>query len=164
MNCWPAARSGRRSVADPPTPRGSETVATPSPRPVERDIALPAVLSEGLPVSRLAIVACWLAVLVRVVLVLGLIAMPIALASTTGWAWIEDMILGVFIIPMAAYMALAFTLRCPSCRRCFLVEPRAKHPTARKIGHLDHWGTVVRDVLRQRQFTCMYCGAPCRVR
>jgi hypothetical protein len=140
---------------------------------------MPVVPTEGPTVSRLAVVACWLAVAVRVVLVLGLIAISIvgliaiSIAFATHpagtwdwrtWDWMYDIVLGVFIIPMLVYIALAFTLRCPSCRRCVLVERGKKHPASRKMGHLGYWGTVVRDILRERQFTCMHCGTPCRVR
>ena len=95
--------------------------------------------------SRLAVVACWLAVAVRVVLVLGLIAISIAFATHPAgtwnwrtWDWMYDIVLGVFILPMLVYIALAFTLRCPSCRRCFLVERGKKHPASRKM---DIWVT-----------------------
>lgn len=115
--------------------------------------------------SRLALVACWLAVLVRVFLVLGLIAIPVAFVSYAVWEWIYMIGLGAFVVLMGAYIGLAFTLRCPSCRRRVLVESRrGKHPAARKARHLGHWGTLVRDIIRQRQFICMHCGALCAVR
>jgi hypothetical protein len=100
-----------------------------------------------------------------VLLVVGLIATPVALASYAVWEWVYLVVLSAFVVLMAAYIGLAFTLRCPGCTRRFLVESRGgKHPAARKAQHLGHWGTVVLDIIRHRQFTCMYCGALCRVR
>jgi len=97
-------------------------------------------------------------------LVGGLIATPIAFASYAVWEWIYIVVLGPIVVLMAAYMGLAFTLRCPVCHRRFLVEAwGAKHPAARKAQYLGHWGTVVTDILRKHQFTCVYCGSLCRV-
>jgi len=48
---------------------------------------------------------------------------------------------------------------CPSCGNRFLVEPSgAKHPAARRAERLDYWGTVVWNVVREQEFTCMNCG------
>lgn len=115
-------------------------------------------------VSRLALVACWLAVLIRVLLVVGLVTTPVVFASSAVWEWIYLFVLGSFVVLMAAYMGLAFSLRCPACRRRFLVESRgATHPEARKAQPLSRWGTMVLDIIRHRQFTCMYCGILYRV-
>jgi len=121
------------------------------------------VPSQEATASRLALVACWLAVVVRIVLVVGIVTLPIAFASSTIWNWIHEIVLALFVVLMGAYIGLAFTLRCPNCRRRFLVERRDRHAAAKKAEHLGHWGTVVHDVLRQRHFTCMYCGVLCRV-
>ncbi len=135
-------------------------MSTPSRPPAQSTVSTP-----GDPeASRLALVACWLAVVVRVLLVGGLIATPIAFASYAVWEWIYIVVLGPIVVLMAAYMGLAFTLRCPVCHRRFLVEAwGAKHPAARKAQYLGHWGTVVTDILRKHQFTCVYCGSLCRV-
>jgi len=121
------------------------------------------VPSQEATASRLALVACRLAVVVRIVLVVGVVTLPIAFLSSTAWNWIHEIVLALFVVLMGAYIGLAFTLRCPNCRRRFLVERRDRHAAAKKAEHLGHWGTVVRDVLRQRHFTCMYCGVLSRV-
>lgn len=134
-------------------------------RPLERDVSTLGVTGQDPVASRLALVACWVAVLVRVVLVIGVIAIPVAFASYAIWEYIYLTVLGAFVVLMGAYIGLAFTLRCPHCRRRFLVESRGgRHPAARKAEHLGYWGTLVRDTIRDHQFTCMHCGALCRVR
>jgi DNA-directed RNA polymerase subunit RPC12/RpoP len=115
-------------------------------------------------VSSLALVACWLAVLVRVLLVVGLIGVPVAFLIDAVEEWIYLFVLGPFVFLMAAYIGLAFTLRCPACRRRFLVESRgSKHPEARKAQPFSHYSTMVLDIIGHRRFTCMYCGILCRV-
>jgi len=57
------------------------------------------------------------------------------------------------------YTLLAFGARCPECADYVFVEkPGEKHPAARKRRYLNHWATVVIDILSRREFTCMYCG------
>jgi hypothetical protein len=74
----------------------------------------------------------------------------------TAWSVIA---LGGLAIVAPIYVVLAFQLRCPSCRRRFLIEDmKQKHPAARKLPWIDHWATTSIDVVRWRKFTCMYCG------
>jgi len=82
------------------------------------------VPSQEATASRLALVACRLAVVVRIVLVVGIVTLPIAFLSSTVWNWIHEIVLALFVVLMGAYIGLAFTLRCPNCRRRFLVERR----------------------------------------
>lgn len=67
--------------------------------------------------------------------------------------------LGGLVIIALIYGLLAFQLRCPSCKRRFLIEDlKQKHPKARKLPWIDHWATTAIDVVRWRKFACMYCG------
>jgi hypothetical protein len=116
------------------------------------------------PVSRVVLGACWLAIIVRVLLVVGLIALPVAIVSVSIWEFVYVIVLAIFVVTMAAYLGFAFTLRCPACRRRFLMESGPKHLAVRKAPHFGYWGTMVWGVVRSRQFICMYCGALCRVR
>jgi len=114
--------------------------------------------------SRRLLVACWLAVSVRALLVLGVLALPLAWIRADAWEYLYVALLTVFVPIWGIYLALAVTLRCPACGRRLLVESREpKHPSARRARYCDSWGTVVRDVLRSRQCVCMYCGAHCRI-
>ncbi len=65
----------------------------------------------------------------------------------------------VFIIIAAIGVTTSLLHRCPNCNRRFLIEiPGSKHVSARKVGGLDFWATVVIDVLSKGRFVCMYCG------
>lgn len=140
-------------------------MAAPLHSPIERGASTPGFAGGAQDVSRLALVACWLAIVVRGLLIIGFITIPLAYADYAVWEWIYVMVLAGCVALMGAYALLAFTLRCANCRRRFLVESRmGKHPQARRARPLGHWGTVVRDIVRQRQFVCMHCGALCRVR
>lgn len=118
---------------------------------------------EAYIVSRFVLVACWLAIVVQVLLVVGLFALPFAIVSLSLWELVYVIVLAIFVVAMAAYLGFAFTLRCPACRRRFLMESGPKHSAARKAQHFGYWGTVVWDIVRSRQFICMYCGALCQV-
>jgi hypothetical protein len=113
--------------------------------------------------SRFVLAACWLALVVRVLLVVALIALLVAIVSVSIWKFVSVIVLALFVVTMAAYLGFAFTLRCPACRRRFLMESGPKHSAARRAQHSGYWGTVVWDVVRRRQFICMYCGALCQV-
>lgn len=115
-------------------------------------------------ISKMVLVACWLATLAINVLILGLVATPIAFLERSRWNVIYWASLGTSVILVVMYMGLAVTLRCPACRRRFLIEwPGPKHSAARKPP-FGHWGTTVRDVVTLHQFTCMHCGTLCRVK
>jgi len=114
--------------------------------------------------SRRLLVTCWLAVSARALLVFGVLALPLAWVRADAWEYLYVALVTVFVLIWEIYLALALTLRCPACGRCFLVEPRgAKPPGARRARYCDNWGTVVRDVIRGRQCACMHCGAHCRI-
>ncbi len=114
-------------------------------------------------VSRFVFAACWLAIVVRVLLVVGLIALLVAMVSVSIWESVYVIVLAIFVVTMAAYLGFALTLRCPACRRRFLMESGPKHSAARRAQHFGYWGTVVWDIVRNRHFICMYCGVLCQV-
>jgi hypothetical protein len=115
-------------------------------------------------ISKMALLACWLVVLVMTLPILALAATPIAFLSLGTWQVISYGVVAIVVVFMAVYMVLTVTLRCPACRRCFLIESSGpKHPAALKRSHLGHWGTTVLDVTMRHQFVCMYCGTLCRV-
>jgi len=109
--------------------------------------------------SQRLFLACWLAIFARIITIVGLIATPIVILNYEIWELLYVALLGIFAIVMAVYIGFAFVLRCPRCGNRFLVEPSgAKHPAARRAEHLDYWGTVVWNVVRGQEFTCMHCG------
>ena len=56
-------------------------------------------------------------------------------------------------------VATTLGLRCPACRGFVTLETfRPVHPSARRIDPVGRYGAVVVDVVRERRFTCMYCG------
>src|SRR5206468_2789681 len=94
----------------------------------------------------------------------ALLIMPLALVGVRGVPALYEAILGSSIALQFAYLALAATLRCPACRRRFLIESRGpKHPAPRRAP-FGYWGTTVWDMLTRRRWTCMYCGTTCSVR
>ena len=114
--------------------------------------------------SKAALVACWLALFGISVLILELAATPIALLERSSWEVIYGASLGASVILLVMYIALALTLRCPACRQRFLIERRGpKHSAAHKPP-FGHWGTTVWHVVTLHQFTCMHCGAFCRLK
>lgn len=57
------------------------------------------------------------------------------------------------------YAILAFNARCPTCQGYVFVEKLGpKHPAVRQRKYMNHWATVVIDILSAKAFTCMYCG------
>lgn len=67
--------------------------------------------------------------------------------------------LGILIMAALCYIPLAFSLRCPTCSRRFLIQSdELKHENAQTKWRLDHWAFVVIDVLLRDSFVCMYCG------
>jgi hypothetical protein len=119
---------------------------------------------EANSISKITLLACWFVVLGMTLPILALAATPIAFLSLGTWQVISYGVVAMTVIFIAVYMALAVTLRCPACRRRFLIESSgSKHPAALKRAHLGHWGTTVLDVTMRHQFVCMYCGTLCRV-
>src|SRR5262249_19833423 len=109
--------------------------------------------------SERLLLACWLAILARIFLILGLITTPVAIISDAIWEVLYVLSLGIFLLVMGANTGLAFVLRCPNCGRRVLIESKEpKHSAARKADHLDYWGTVVWSVVRHQKFSCMHCG------
>ena len=103
--------------------------------------------------------ACWLAILARIFLIVGLITTPVAIISYEIWELLYVLSLGIFLLLMGVHTGLAFVLRCPNCGRRVLIESKEpKHSAARKADHLNYWGTVVWSVMRHQEFSCMHCG------
>jgi hypothetical protein len=107
--------------------------------------------------------ACWLAILARIFLIVSLITTPVALISYGMWELLYVVQLGILVVVLVVYIGLAFVLRCPNCSKRLLVELMGpKHPAARKAKRLDYWGTIVWSVVRHQEFTCMHCGVSYR--
>jgi hypothetical protein len=67
--------------------------------------------------------------------------------------------LAILILAALSYIPLAFSLKCPTCTRRFLIQcDELKHENARTKWRLDYWAFVVVDVLLRESFVCMYCG------
>lgn len=119
---------------------------------------------EPRTVSRCLLVACWMAIVARLLLVAVLIAIVLTFVYFEAGQLLYLVSLAALVAVWGTYFLLALALRCPDCRRRILVESRhPKHPNARKEEHFGHWGTLVWAVVRRRDFTCMHCGTPCRV-
>jgi len=117
------------------------------------------------PQSRLVRLACWFAVVSRVLLVVALLITPVALVNYFVWEAMYVALLAAFVISWITYTGVAFALRCPGCRKRFLVVlPEPRHAGTRRIDYFDPWGTVVWETLRHQQFACMYCGEQWRVK
>jgi hypothetical protein len=109
--------------------------------------------------SELLLLACWLAILARIFLIVGLITTPVAIISYSIWELLYVLQLGTLMVVLAVYFGLAFVLRCPNCSKRFLVESTGqKDPAARKAKHVNHCGTILWSVVRHQGFTCMHCG------
>jgi uncharacterized Zn-finger protein len=103
--------------------------------------------------------ACWLAILLRIFLVVALLSTVLLVINHPVWATWYLAQLSVVVVVWLAYFAVVAIVRCPGCRSRFLLESwRRKHPDARKLGHADHQGTAILDALREQHITCMYCG------
>ena len=74
-------------------------------------------MTEGNTISKVALLACWLVMLVIALLILALGAMPVALLSLRTWEVINRGLVAMIVILMAVYMAITVTPRCPACRR-----------------------------------------------
>ena len=67
--------------------------------------------------------------------------------------------LAILVSAALVYIPFAFSLKCPSCSRRFLIQSdELKHENARTRWRLDYWAFVVIDVLLRDSFVCMYCG------
>ena len=107
--------------------------------------------------------ACCLAILARIFLIVALIATPVVIISYEAWELLYVVTLGIFVLVVTAYITLALVLRCPSCGEYFLIESMGpkrpgRRPAAQKTEHFDYWGTIVWSVVRHQEFACMHCG------
>lgn len=65
----------------------------------------------------------------------------------------------LFLVNAIVALTLASIQKCQNCGRRFLVEhPGVKHSNAVKFGKMDYWSSAVIDILKNGEFTCMYCG------
>jgi len=109
--------------------------------------------------ARRLLLACRLAIGIRLLLLFGILSFPLVLLSAALWNEIYLGVLATFAASMAVYMGLAATLKCPACKRRFLMESDPPLPGARREEPFGVWGTMVWAIVRHREFSCMYCGA-----
>ena len=75
------------------------------------------ILTGTNTISNVALLACWLVMVVVALLILALGAMPIALLSLAPWGVINRGLVAMIAILMAVYTVITVTLGCPACRR-----------------------------------------------
>lgn len=111
--------------------------------------------SISLKIACLAILGSWLLLGITIILFLfGFIYNDLLQTIIS--------VFGLFVAMTAIGVLSSLVHKCPNCNRRFLIEtPGEKHESARKLGVLDHWATVVVDVLSNNYFVCMYCGEKC---
>lgn len=112
------------------------------------------------------LIACWMIAVVWGLLALFLPALFIGVAGVASEVMMPlaaGSIMGVFVlIPMQIIVTLG--LRCPACNGYVTMETFGPfHPAARITTMGGRYAAVVLDVLRERRFTCMYCGREHRV-
>ena len=103
--------------------------------------------------------ACYFVISAWLVLI-GLL-LVILVASTTSSTKLNFIFAGLLIaliVIVAGYVLLAWSLRCEACGKSLLIEAGVLHKNARKRKSLDHWATIILDVLLVGKFRCMYCG------
>jgi hypothetical protein len=109
--------------------------------------------------KKAVLLASWLAVLARILVIVALIGTVVAVLHYEIWTLLYLVLLSAVVVVWGGYLGLAISLRCPACRQHFFIEKRGpKHAAARKAQYFDYWGTTVLDIIRRREFTCMYCG------
>lgn len=117
--------------------------------------------------SNRLVLACRMVAAVWVLLALFLLSMLAMFAGPGPAAAVGRLIQGSLVlvgIILPVELCIACTLRCPACRGWVMLETfRPIHPAARAIDPGGHYAAVVVDVLRDRRFTCMYCGRTCAV-
>lgn len=64
----------------------------------------------------------------------------------------------VFFLLALAYMPLAFSIRCQSCRKHILVQWNTEPRYAQKSYGMDGWASIIVRILKREPFRCMYCG------
>jgi hypothetical protein len=115
-------------------------------------------------VTRRALAACWLALLARLVLVIGVLTVPAAFVRGDVWESIYLSVLAAFVLTWGASIALSLTVRCPRCRRRFLLpRPPWSRSAKGKTHHLQDPHTAVWDIVRVRNFVCGCCAATCGI-
>lgn len=115
-------------------------------------------------------VAAWLAVTAWCVLAVLILQFGLAqFQSLRGtWPFVGQVTLALLVAVVAfalSYLALAISIRCQSCgKRLFVEMPGPKYSEASRVLGMDHWASMVVNVVRQGQCACMYCGSITRVR
>jgi hypothetical protein len=93
----------------------------------------------------------------------GVLVLKVA-SDAAGFAWVPwamlNAILYVLLAVAVFYLLTTIFARCTKCERLIFVEGfREKSPDFLRTAGLNYFSTTVVNVLRQRPFQCMYCGA-----
>jgi hypothetical protein len=111
--------------------------------------------------------ACWMVVAIWVLFVLSFVALLAGLAGLgdgEAMGRVFQGILASLAVLVPLQIATTLGVRCPACRGFVTLETfRPVHPSARSIDPIGRYGAVVLNVVRERRFTCMYCGCEHRL-
>lgn len=108
------------------------------------------------------LIACWMVAAMWALLALFFLVLFAGLAgfgsdAAMGRVLQAILVSGGVLVPLQITVTLG--LRCPACRGWATLETfRPFHPAARVTMLGGRYAAVVLDVLRERRFTCMYCG------
>ena len=119
------------------------------------------------PAKQLILIASYSAVLAWVLLVLCVLVFAYGAFTSAGRNLGELFVwcIGALVVVAGIYIVFAFQVRCAKCgKRVFVEGGGTKHVHAKRIVGLDHWASVVIDVARSRELTCMHCGQRYTVR
>jgi hypothetical protein len=105
-----------------------------------------------LRIGSISVVCAWACLLAFLLLVI--------LASTGVYrsAWPAVGAIGSFFGLAVLYTFIAFTLRCPKCRRHVFVQWTTRPPHSEKFLGLEGWGALALKAAARGEFRCMYCG------
>lgn len=113
------------------------------------------------------LVACWMVAAVWGLFALFILALFTAFAGLGCDEAVGRVLQGIMVtimVLMPLQIGVTLGLRCPDCRGWVTLETyRPPHPAARVMPLGGRYAAVVLDVLRERRFTCMYCGREHRV-
>lgn len=113
-------------------------------------------------VQKAVLLACSVAVLARILVISGLIGMFIVLIDVEVWSLLYLVLVSLVIVAWGGYLGFAMTLRCPACRRRFLIETRERKHGAARRRSISIIGER-RSSISALRIRLMYCGTMCRV-
>jgi len=61
------------------------------------------------------------------------------------------------------HMSTTLKIKCPLCKRRFLIQTEKNPPFSEKKLYLDGWASTVISIIQKRCFSCMYCGKKYKV-